>query len=43
MTKTELVNTIVLETGINKKDVMIIVENPMEEIMNSLKKENWYI
>ena len=39
MTKAEIVNTIVLETGINKKDVMAIVENLMEEIKNSLKKE----
>lgn len=36
MTKAEIVNTIVLETGINKKDVMAIVENLMEEIKNSL-------
>lgn len=39
MTKAELVNTIVLETGINKKDVLAIVESLMEEIKNSLKKE----
>ena len=39
MTKAEIVNTIVLETGINKKDVMAFVENLMEEIKNSLKKE----
>lgn len=39
MTKAEIVNTIVLETGINKKDVMAIVESLMEEIKNSLKKE----
>ena len=39
MTKAEIVNTIVLETGINKKDVMAIVESLMEEIKNSLEKE----
>ena len=38
MTKAEIVNTIVLETGINKKDVMAIVESLMEEIKNSLEK-----
>lgn len=27
MTKAEIVNTIVLETGINKKDVIAIVES----------------
>lgn len=39
MTKAEIVNTIVLETGINKKDVMAIVESLMEEIKNSLGKD----
>lgn len=39
MTKAEIVNTIVLETGINKKDVMAIVESLMEEIKNALEKE----
>ena len=39
MTKAEIVNTIVLETGINKKDVMAIVESLMEEIKNSLEKD----
>ena len=39
MTKAEIVNTIVLETGINKKDVMAIVESLMEEIKNSLEIE----
>ena len=39
MTKSEIVNAIVLETGINKKDVMAIVESLMEEIKNSLEKE----
>lgn len=29
MTKSEIVNAIVLETGINKKDVMAIVESLM--------------
>ncbi len=40
MTKAEIVNTIVLETGINKKDVMAIVESLMEEIKNSLEKDD---
>lgn len=39
MTKAEIVNTIVLETGVNIKDVMTIVENLMGEIKNSLEKE----
>lgn len=39
MTKAEIVNTIVLETDINKKDVMAIVESLMEEIKNALEKE----
>lgn len=39
MTKAEIVNTIVLETGINKNDVMAIVESLMEEIKNSLEKD----
>ena len=39
MTKAEIVHTIVLETGINKKDVMAIVDSLMEEIKNSLEKE----
>lgn len=39
MTKAEIVNTIVLEKGINKKEVMAIVESLMEEIKNSLEKE----
>ena len=43
MTKAEIVNTIVLETGINKKDVMAIVESLMEEIRALWKKMNRYI
>lgn len=39
MTKAEIVNIIVLETGINKKDVMAIVKSLMEEIKNSLEKD----
>ncbi len=39
MTKAELVNTIVLETGINKKDVMAIVESLMAEVKNALERE----
>mgnify|MGYP001182047251 FL=1 len=39
MTKVELVNTIVLETGINKKDVLAIVESLMAEVKNALERE----
>lgn len=39
MTKAELVNTIVLETGINKKDVLVIVESLMAEVKNALERE----
>lgn len=39
MTKAELVNTIVLETGINKKDVLAIVESLMAEVKNALERE----
>ena len=39
MTKAELVNTIVLETGINKKDVLAIVESLMAEVKNALESE----
>lgn len=38
MTKAELVNTIVLETGINKKDVLAIVESLMAEVKNALER-----
>ena len=40
MTKAELVNTIVLETGINKKDVLAIVESLMAEVQNALERED---
>lgn len=39
MTKAELVNTIVLEKGINKKDVLAIVESLMAEVKNALERE----
>ena len=39
MTKAELVNTIVLETGIDKKDVLAIVESLMAEVKNALERE----
>ena len=39
MTKAELVNTIVLETGIKKKDVLAIVESLMAEVKNALERE----
>ena len=39
MTKAELVNTIVLETGIYKKDVLAIVESLMAEVKNALERE----
>ena len=36
MTKAEIVKTIALQTGVNTKDVSVVVESFMEEIRNSL-------
>ena len=45
MTKAEIVKTIALQTGVNTKDVSVVVESFMEEIRNSLanNKENVYL
>ena len=45
MTKAEIVKTIALQTGVNPKDVSVVVESFMEEIRNSLanNKENVYL
>ena len=45
MTKAEIVKTIAMQTGVNSKDVAIVVEAFMEEIRNSLSdnKENVYL
>ena len=45
MTKAEIINKIVLETGISKKDVASTIEAFMEEIRQSMsvKKENVYL
>lgn len=45
MTKAEIVNHIVEQTGISKKEVAVTVEAFMEEIRNSLanNKENVYL
>lgn len=39
MTKAELANIIALKTGIDRKDVMAIVESLMAEVKNSLERE----
>ena len=45
MTKAEIINKIVLETGISKKDVAGTIEEFMEEIRQSMsvRKENVYL
>ena len=45
MTKAEIINTTVLETGISKKDVAGTIEAFMEEIRQSMsvRKENVYL
>ena len=45
MTKAEIINKIVLETGISKKDVVGTIEAFMEEIRQSMsvRKENVYL
>ena len=45
MTKAEIINKIVLETGISKKDVAGTLEAFMEEIRQSMsvRKENVYL
>ncbi len=45
MTKAEIVKTIAMQTGVNPKDVSVVVESFMEEIRTSLanNKENVYL
>ena len=45
MTKAEIVKTIAIQTGVNAKEVSVVVESFMEEIRNSLanNKENVYL
>lgn len=45
MTKAEIVKTIALQTGVNIKEVSVVIEAFMEEIRNSLadNKENVYL
>jgi DNA-binding protein HU-beta len=45
MTKADIINQISTTTGLQKKDVSVVVESFMESIKNSLleKKENVYL
>ena len=45
MTKADIINTIAMNTGLQKKDVAVVVESFMETIKNSLleNKENVYL
>ena len=45
MTKAEIVNEIALSTGVQRKDVSVVVESFMEAVKNSMlkKKENGYL
>ena len=45
MTKAEIVNEIALSTGVQRKDVSVVVESFMEAVKNSMlkKKENVYL
>lgn len=45
MTKAEIVNEIALSTGVQRKDVSVVVESFMEAVKNSIlkKKENVYL
>ena len=45
MTKADIINEIALTTGVQKRDVAVVVESFMETIKNSLleKKENVYL
>ena len=45
MTKAEVVNEIALSTGVQRKDVSVVVESFMEAVKNSMlkKKENVYL
>ena len=45
MTKAEIVNEIALSTGVQRKDVSVVVESLMEVVKNSMlkNKENVYL
>ena len=45
MTKADIINEIAMTTGVQKRDVAVVVESFMETITNSLleKKENVYL
>ena len=45
MTKADIINEIAMTTGVQKRDVAVVVESFMETIKNSLleKKENVYV
>ena len=45
MTKADIINEIAMATGVQKRDVTVVVESFMETIKNSLleKKENIYL
>lgn len=45
MTKADIINEIAMTTGVQKRDVAVVVESFMETIKNSLleKKENVYL
>ena len=45
MTKADIINEIAMTTGVQKRDVAVVVESFMETIKNSLleKKENIYL
>ena len=45
MTKADIINEIAMTTGVQKRDVAVVVESFMETIKNSLleKKENLYL
>ena len=45
MTKADIINEIAIQTGIQKKDVSVVVESFMETIKGSLldKKDNVYL
>ena len=45
MTKADIINEIAMATGVQKRDVTVVVESFMETIKNSLleKKENVYL
>lgn len=45
MTKADIINEIAMTTGVQKRDIAVVVESFMETIKNSLleKKENVYL